>query len=412
MEIFAMEKAEKIIAVVCEKAMPMLNEYQQRILAGCLAEGYGHGGKTLVSKHSTLSRNTVARGAKELYVEKISETNRIRKPGAGRKASAEKNPELLDYVDTLLQATTYGDPMRVICYSTLSLRKIASAVKESLGIEVGKDVIARLIEKLGYSKQRNQKMEQLGEPHPNRDAQFRHINETGKEYIAKGDPFISVDCKKKENIGNFLNTGAEYRHTGDPRRVLDHDFPIKELGKVAPYGIYTVNDNTGFVNLGIDKDTPEFAVQSVRAWWYDVGQWTFPNAKRLYITADGGGSNSCRSQLWKLGLAQLAAETGLVIEVSHFPPGTSKWNKIEHRLFCYITKNWAGRPLTDVPTVVHLIGSTTTTSGLKVICKLDEKSYQTGLKVSDKDFCDIDIKMLSFNDGWNYIIKGLKCTNN
>ncbi len=407
-----MDKSENIIAVVCAKAMPMLNEYQQRILAGCLADGYGHGGKVIVSRYSSMSRNTVAKGVKEIHCMNALHQNSIRQTGAGRKPSTEKNPNLLDCVDSLLQETTYGDPMRVITYSTLSLRKIASAVKASLGIEVGKDVISRLVESLGYSKQRNQKMEQLGEQHPDRDAQFRHINETGKEYIAKGAPFISVDCKKKENIGNFINAGGEYRHTSDPRKVLDHDFPIKGLGKVAPYGIYTVNDNTAFVNLGTDKDTPEFAVQSVRAWWYDVGQWTFPEAKELYITADGGGSNSSRSRLWKLELAKLAEETGLAIEVSHFPPGTSKWNKIEHRLFCYITANWAGQPLVDVQTAVHLIGSTTTTTGLKVTCKLDERSYPTGIKVSDEVFDNVDIDFLPINDGWNYIISGLKRTNN
>lgn len=407
-----MDKSEKIIAVVCEKVLPMLNEYQQRILAGCLADGYGHGGKMIVSRYSSLSRNTVAKGVKEIHCEASLPQNSIRKTGAGRKASTEKEPRLLGCVETLLEENTYGDPMRIISYSTLSLRKMASAVKTSLGIEVGKDVISRLVEKLGYRKQRNQKMEQLGQQHPDRDAQFRHINKTGKEYIAQGAPFISVDCKKKENIGNFLNAGREYRHKGDPRKVLDHDFPVKELGKVAPYGIYTVNDNTGFVNLGTDKDTPEFAVQSVRAWWYDVGQWTFPQAKKLYLTADGGGSNSSRSRLWKLELAKLAQETGLMIEVSHFPPGTSKWNKIEHRLFCYITANWAGKPLVDIQTVVHLIGSTTTSTGLKVTCKLDERSYQTGIKVSDVDFDKIDIEILPLNQGWNYIIKGFKCLNN
>ncbi len=407
-----MDRAENIITVVCEKAMPILNEYQQRILAGCLTDGYGHGGKVLVSRHSALSRNTVAKGVKEIHSINVPHQNGIRKAGAGRKSSVEKTPGLLDCIDSLLQETTYGDPMRVISYSTLSLRKIASAVGNTLGIEVGKDVISRLVESLGYSKQRNQKMEQPGGQHPDRDAQFRHINETGKEYISKGNPFISVDCKKKENIGNFMNAGREYRHTGDPRRVLDHDFPIRELGKVAPYGIYTVNDNTGFVNLGTNKDTPEFAVQSVRAWWYDIGQWTFPEAKKLYITADGGGSNSSRSRLWKLELARLAEETGLTIEVSHFPLGTSKWNKVEHHLFCYITANWAGQPLVDVQTAVRLIGSTTTTTGLKVTCKLDERSYQTGIKVSDKDFDKIDMEILPINGGWNYIIRGFKRTIN
>mgnify|MGYP002869199368 FL=1 len=406
-----MVSAETIIRAICSDFMPELDERRQRKLAGVMAKAYGYGGTTLVSNEANMSRNTVRKGIDELEnpidTAQLS-SNGVRRTGGGRISAVEKNPEIIDEVDRLLQETTYGDSMRVIQYTTLSLRKIADLVSQKLGISISRNIVSRLLEELGYSKQQNQKMNQIGSQHPDRDTQFRHINERGKAYIAAGEPFISIDCKKKENIGEFKNAGAEYRHIGDARRVLDHDFPIKALGKVAPYGIYTVNNNTGFVNLGTSHDTAEFAVQSIRSWWYDVGQHTFPKAKRLLITADGGGSNGSRNRLFKVELAQLAAETGLAIEVAHFPPGTSKWNKVEHRLFCYITSNWEGQPLVSVEVAVHLIGSTTTKAGLKVICKLDERSYPTGIKVSDELLQSVDIEYLSEDSSWNYIIKGFK----
>ena len=406
-----MASADMIIRAICSDFMPELDERRQRKLAGIMAKAYGYGGTTLVSNEASMSRSTVRKGIKELEnpidATQLS-SNGVRRSGGGRISAVKKNPEIVDEVDRLLQETTYGDPMRVIQYTTLSLRKIADQVSQKLGISISRNIVSHLLEELGYSKQQNQKMNQIGSQHPNRDTQFNHINERGKAYIAAGEPFISIDCKKKENIGEFKNAGAEYRHTGDARRVLDHDFPINELGKVAPYGIYTVNNNTGFVNLGTSHDTAEFAVQSIRSWWYDVGQYTFPNAKRLLITADGGGSNGSRNRLFKVELAQLAAETGLAIEVAHFPPGTSKWNKVEHRLFCYITSNWEGRPIVSVEVAVHLIGSTTTKTGLKVVCKLDERSYPTGIKVSDELLQTIDIEYLSEESSWNYIIRGFK----
>ena len=406
-----MVTAEVIIQAVCSEFMPELDERRQRKLAGIMAKAFGYGGTTIVSKAANLSRNTVSKGVRELenpVAEENLSSGGVRKAGGGRISATRKNPEIIDEIDRVLQETTYGDPMRIIQYTTLSLRKIADHVSQKLGIRISRNIVSRVLDELGYSKQQNQKMEQLGDQHPDRDQQFRYLNERGKEYIAGGDPFISIDCKKKENIGEFKNAGAEYRHIGDARGVLDHDFPIKELGKVAPYGIYTVNDNTGFVNLGVSHDTAEFAVQSIRSWWYDVGQHTFPHAKRLLITADGGGSNGSRNRLFKLELANLAEETGLSIEVAHFPPGTSKWNKIEHRLFCYITKNWEGQPLVSVEAAVHLIGSTTTKAGLKVICKLDERSYPTGNKVPDELFETIDIEYLTDNSKWNYVIRGFK----
>lgn len=405
-----MEQAERIIEEVCKDVFPYLDESTRRRLAGSLAKGYGYGGQTVVEKYTHLSHTTVNKGYQEVVNElpppEKDGKYRVRKEGGGRKPLIERIPGLVSYVKSILEETTYGDPMRVIQYTTLSLRSIARKASEEFKMTISRNVISRILDLLGYSKQQNQKMEQIGEEHPDRDKQFQHINETAKSYMAKGLPVISIDCKKKENIGNFKNNGQEYRKTGDARKVLDHDFPLPELGKVAPYGVYVLNDNTGFVNLGKSHDTAEFAVQSIRSWWYDIGQHTFPDAKKIYITADGGGSNGSRNRLFKAGLAKLAAETGLEIEVSHFPPGTSKWNKVEHRLFCYITANWAGQPLVSVETTVKLIGSTTTSTGLKVICKLDERSYPVGITVSDAEFESINITRLDPNKSWNYIITG------
>lgn len=406
-----MDRSENIISVVVDNVFPLLDERCRRLLAGSLAIGYGYGGQKLVCQYSNLSQQTLCKAVAELKNEedrKPPRTDKSRRAGAGRKNSFEKHPGLIDFIDSILQENTYGNPMSVIAYSSLSLRDIAKEVSARMGIHISQNIVSKALDMLGYSKQRNQKMEQLGESHPDRDAQFRHINDTGAAYMADDAPVISIDCKKKENVGNFENNGREYRHTGDPRRVLDHDFPIAELGKVAPYGIYTLNNNTGFVNLGISHDTAEFAVESVRAWWYYIGRHTFPEARKIYITADGGGSNGSRNRLWKLELAKLADEIGLDIEVSHFPPGTSKWNKIEHKMFSYISKNWEGKPLVDIVTIVKLIGSTTTEKGLKVICKVDEKSYATGIKVEKEELEKIDIEYLGPNKGWNYIIKGFK----
>ncbi len=258
---------------------------------------------------------------------------------------------------------------------------------------------------MGYSKQVNQKMEQIGIPSPNRNEQFGFIDHTAHEYLENGEPVISVDTKKKENIGKFKNAGAEYRKEKDPRKVLDHDFPIPELGKVAPYGVYVLNNNTGFVNLGTSHDTSEFAVTSISCWWNAIGKNTFPDAKRIYITCDGGGSNGSRSRNWKYELQQIANDTGLEIMVSHYPPGTSKWNKVEHRMFCYISKNWQGQPLIDIETVISLISNTTTEKGLTITCQLDEKIYETGHKISDDELAKINIFPCETLEKWNYVIK-------
>ena len=286
--------------------------------------------------------------------------------------------------------------------------EIAGLLAERYGILVSHTVVSSVLEEIGYSKQANRKMLQAGKTHPDRDAQFRYINETSKEYMGEGIPVISIDCKKKENIGNFKNAGQEYRPKKDPRKVFDHDFLIKALGHVAPYGIYDIDKNTGFINLGTSHDTAEFAVNSIYQWWLHIGKETYPDAKRLYITCDGGGSNGSRIHLWKAQLAALAEKTGVEIHVSHLPPGTSKRNKIEHRLFCYISKNWAGYPLIDIETVIKLIGSTTTETGLKVKCILDENTYQTGIHVDDEQYNNILIERIEPMGNWNYIIKGYK----
>lgn len=286
----------------------------------------------------------------------------------------------------------------------MSLRKIAEELLKK-GYKVSQNIVSRALEALGYSKQQNQKMYQVGNQHPDRDAQFQHINETAQAYLERGDPVISIDTKKKENVGNFKNPGSEYRKEKSPRKVLDHDFPIPELGKVNPYGVYVLNNNTRFVNLGTSHDTAEFAGESVYRWWETVGKHTFPEARRLYLNCDGGGSNSSRRWVWKYQLQLLANKTGLEIEVSHFPPGTSKWNKVEHRLFCYILKNCQGQPLIDIETIVSLIGSTTTKKGLKVICQVDNNTYETGKKITEEEKESINIEFLEPFTQWNYIIR-------
>jgi len=305
----------------------------------------------------------------------------------------ENYPDIEEAVHKIVDGSTYGNPERILSYTTESLRKIEGELK-SRNINVSYKTIGKILDSMGYSKQANQKMLQIGEPHPDRNAQFEHINKTAAEYLRAGDPVISVDTKKKENIGNFKNNGQEYRNKKDPRKVLDHDFPLEELGKITPYGVYSLNNNTGFVNVGTNHDTSEFAVESISRWWETVGKHTFPGKKRIYINCDSGGSNGYKVRMWKYQLQEFATRTGLEVEVSHFPRGTSKWNKVEHRLFCYITQNWKGKPLVDVQTAVDLIGSTRTTTGLRIICVRDDTEYKLAQKVSDEDFEAIPIRKI------------------
>ncbi len=404
------DKTADIIEQIFKTMPQLLDERQRRLLAASIAKGYGHGGIRLVSGISGMDVRTIRSGIHEIDNGAPSSTGqkKVRKSGAGRKAAKQLQPDLLDDIEEIVENNTYGDPQKVISWTCLSLRDISSILKERFGITAGKDIVSRALEELGYSKQTNQKMIQVGSQHVDRDAQFQYINTKAQEFIDAGKPVISTDTKKKELVGNFKNNGSEYRPVKEPRKVLDHDFPLPDLGKVAPYGVYLVNDNVGFVNLGTDHDTSAFAVESIRRWWDVVGKPTYPDAKSLYINCDSGGSNGWRTRLWKYELALFAQEADLEIHVSHYPPGTSKWNKVEHRLFCYITKNWAGKPLVDINTIVNLISSTTTEKGLEVKCVVDTNIYQTGLKADDGMMGKIDIETVGPNESWNYIIRGFK----
>jgi hypothetical protein len=383
--------------------MPVLNEKQRRRFLASEAKEYGRGGVSEVSRISGVSRTTIYTGLHELESGEKNDVSRIRKSGGGRKSVKTTIPNIKEKVLEIVEGSTYGNPEKVLSWTTQSLRKIQAALLEN-NIRVSFKTVGAILDDMGYSKQANQKMLQVGEPHPDRNAQFEFINKCAKEFIDKGNPVISVDTKKKENIGNFKNNGTEYRKTKDPRKVLDHDFAFEDLGKIAPYGIYNLNHNIGFVNVGTSHDTAEFAVESISRWWETVGKKTFPKAKKILITCDCGGSNGNKIKLWKYQLSEFAQRVGLKIYVSHFPPGTSKWNKIEHKLFCFISKNWQGKPLVDVQTAVNLIGSTTTTTGLKVICQTDNTTYELSKKITDKEFAAIPIKKIAPFESWNYII--------
>jgi hypothetical protein len=383
---------------------PTLNEKQRRQFAATLSKAFGHGGATVVHEVTGVAMNTITRGKKELARPQDCDPSRVREVGGGPRWTEDKYPKIQEHIRQIVEDSTYGNPEKVISWTTESLRSIASKLLDTYGIRVSYVTVGSILEDMGYSKQQNQKMLQVGEPHPDRNAQFEHINAMAKSFIEAGEPVISVDTKKKELIGNFKNAGQEYRRKHDPRKVLDHDFPIEELGKIAPYGVYCQNDNTGFVNVGTSRDTSDFAVESISRWWFCVGQHTFPKATKLLITCDCGGSNGYRTRLWKYCLSQLAQRIGLDIYVCHLPPGTSKWNKIEHRLFCYISKNWQGKPLISVETAINLIDSTTTSTGLKVICQRDDTIYQLAQSVSDEDFLAIPIRKIPPREAWNYLV--------
>ena len=382
--------------------LPHLNEAQKRLFLASEAIAYGRGGITEVERISGVSRPTIRKGIREINNKKAP-NEKIRIEGGGRKPIKKTHPNIEEEIRRLVDGSTYGDPERVLSYTTESLRKIEDELN-SKGIKIGRTAIAKTLNSMNYSRQQNQKMQQAGEPHPDRNAQFEHINKTAAKYLKAQNPVISVDTKKKENIGNFVNKGSEYRNKKDPRKVLDHDFPIEELGKISPYGVYNLNNNTGFVNVGTSHDTSEFAVESIARWWEALGKHTFANCKKVYITCDSGGSNGYKVRMWKYQLQQFANGTGLEVEVSHFPRGTSKWNKVEHRLFCYISKNWQGKPLVDVQTAVDLIGSTKTTKGLEVICVRDDTEYKLARKVSDEIFETIKIEKITPFEMWNYKI--------
>jgi hypothetical protein len=382
--------------------LPLLNEKQKRIYLAKESEGLGHGGLKAVHELTGVSKTTIIKAKKEL-VEDTYGHNRIRKTGAGRKQITQKYPNIYDAIEKIIDNDTLGDPERYILWTTKSLRNIQKTLTQK-GFDISHATLGNLLKDMEYSLQLNQKMLQKGEAHPDRNGQFEFINQKCSVFINTMQPVISVDTKKKELIGNFKNHGSEYCKIKNPTKVLDHDFPIKELGKVVPYGIFDISRNKGFVNLGISHDTAEFAVESIMRWWQTLGSNTYPSAQKLYITSDNGGSNGSRIKLWKKQLQEFANISGLEVHVSHFPSGTSKWNKIEHRMFCFISKNWRGRPLISVETVIQLISNTSTEKGLKIICVEDKNHYELGTKVTDKELAEINLTKHSFHGEWNYAI--------
>ncbi len=372
--------------------LPILNEKQKRLYLASEAIAIGHGGIAEVSRASGISRNVISAGIKEIKAEDskvLSADAPIRRKGAGRKPITGTQPGIKEALNNLVCDATYGNPENPLCWTTKSLRKLANELHEK-GFKIGYRKVGYLLEEMGYSLQMNQKMNQVGEEHPDRDKQFQHINQKVKAFGSAGLPVISIDCKKKELVGRFKNSGSEYAPKGHAVEVLDHDFPLPELGKAAPYGIYDIAANEGFVNVGISSDTAQFAVASIRSWWYSMGIERYPAANKLLITADGGGSNGSRNRLWKTELQALANDTGLEISVCHFPPGTSKWNKIEHRMFSQISKNCRGRRLETLQLIVNLIASTSTTSGLTIQCQLDQNHYPKGIKISDSQLASVN----------------------
>jgi transposase len=384
-----------------KQMMPKLNEKQLRQYLGSEAEALGRGGIATIARISGKSRNTIVAGIKENRIG--DDTERIRRDGGGRKSIKAKYPEISRLIEEIISDTTFGNPENPLSYTTKSIRKIKRILSEKK-YEIGYDAVGGILKGLGYSLQLNQKMLQVGAEHPDRDKQFLFIKNKVKRFLKAGIPVISIDTKKKENTGNFINGGRAYRKKKDPIKVLGRDFPIKELGKVIPYGIYDIGKNEGFVNLGISSDTSEFAVESISRWRLTLGKNTYPNAARLYINCDGGGSNGSRNKLFKFQLQQFVNQSGITVHVSHFPPGTSKRNKIERKMFCYITSHWRGQPLISVEAVIQLIGSTTTTRGLKILCVKDDTAYKIGINVNGEDFATINIKKVSTLPAWNYII--------
>jgi hypothetical protein len=381
---------------------PHLNERARRMVAAAEARQIGYGGVSKVSRACGMSRTTIIKGVQELGCEALPD-GRLRRPGAGRPRLVDMVPDLTGTLESLVEPLARGDPgspLRWTCRSTRTLAKDLTSRDHPISHEK----VAQLLREMGYSLQGNRKAEE-GADHPDRDAQFRYINERVRQALSVGQPVISVDTKKKELIGNYENKGQQWRKKKSAERVNGHDFPAPSVPRAYPYGVYDLGRNSGFVNVGTDHDTGAFAVASIKGWWRHEGRRLYPRASQILITADGGGSNGYRLRLWKLELQKLADTTGLLILVSHFPPGTSKWNKVEHRLFSFISSNWRGEPLRDYETIVRLIASTTTAKGLSVICKLDRRKYPVGRKVSDKEMATVNLMPQTFHGEWNYIIR-------
>ena len=385
-----------------EELSSVLDERGRRRFAATEARVYGYGGLSVVSRITGMARSTIGRGVQEIEEKEGVEAGRVRKPGGGRKTKRAQNSALLPALERLVEPATRGDPMRALRWTSKSLRHLSQAL-QGQGHTVCPHVIADCLRELGYSLQANRKTRE-GSGHMDRDAQFQYINEQAKSFLAADEPVISVDTKKKELVGNFKNNGREWRPKASPEAVNVHDFIDPKLGRAIPYGIYDIADNKGWVSVGTDHDTASFAVHAISRWWLTLGQKRYPAATRLMITADGGGSNGYRVRLWKAELQGLANALRLPITVCHLPPGTSKWNKIEHRLFSFITLNWRGKPLRSFKTIVQLIAATTTTAGLTVRAELDENKYPKGRKISDAKFAALNLARHSFHGDWNYTI--------
>jgi hypothetical protein len=384
------------------KMAPVLNEQSLRRFVALEAQALGHGGVSLMARISGLARSTIYHGLSDIRNKVSAPPGRVRKPGGGRKRKSSEDPTLVVDLESLVEPVTRGDPMQPLLWTTRSLRNLVNGLAKK-GHKVCPTVVGNLLRDMGYSLQANSKTRE-GDQHIDRDGQFQYINTRATAFLAANEPVISVDTKKKELVGNFKNNGREWRRQGTPELVNIHDFIDPKLKRAVPYGVYDITNNVGWVSVGTDHDTATFAVNAIRRWWRTMGKKRHPNAKRLMITADGGGSNGYRVRLWKVELQKLADELRLPVTVCHLPPGTSKWNKIEHRLFSFITINWRGKPLRSYRTIVQLIAATTTDAGLRVRAELDENKYPKGVKVSDAQIAAVNLSCHAFHGDWNYTI--------
>jgi transposase len=385
-----------------ERVTTELNERTRRLLAASEALAIGWGGVSMVSRATGLSRPVIIQGIKEVQEGAKVGEGRVRRKGGGRKSNVSKDPRLSEDLERLVEPVTRGDPESPLRWTSKSVRKLAKEL-QSLGHQVSHELVSELLHGLGYSLQALRKTREGGE-HADRDGQFEHLNAQAAASLSAGEPVVSVDAKKRELVGDCKNPGREWHPQGEAEHVRVYDFPIKGLGRATPYGVYDLGRNAGWVNVGIDHNTAAFAVESIRRWWNEVGRAQYPETKRLLISADGGGSNGSQVRLWKWELQHLADETGLTITVCHLPPGTSKWNKIEHRLFAWISQNWRGKPRVRYAVILHLIAATTTEAGLTVQCQLDTNNYPAGRKISDEEMATLSIQPDSFHGEWNYTI--------
>jgi len=391
------------IAARYESLKAVLDERSRRLWAAAESRAIGTGGISMVAKATGISRPVIRQGLADLKTPLAWTPGRVRREGGGRKRAGDKDSSLKASLESLLESTTRGDPESALRWTCKSVRQLSAELKR-MNHPVSHQVVADMLHEMGYSLQANRKTKE-GSTHPDRNAQFEHLNGKVKWSLGRRQPVISVDTKKKELVGDFKNGGREMRPKGDPEKVRVHDLVDPDLGRATPYGIYDLGRNSGWVSVGMDHDTAEFAVETIRRWWRTMGRPAYPDATRLLITADAGGSNGARLRLWKVELQKLADETGLRIAVCHFPPGTSKWNKIEHRMFSYITQNWRGQPLRSFQTIVNLIAATTTRTGLKVHAELNTEAYQSGIKISDQELAQVKIRRDRFHGDWNYEIQ-------